>query len=494
MKAHHFFCRRYLQTRQIGSLALFTGLTLICTLFTAPCFRLQAQAVISTSASAAPNPSAMLDIQSTAKGLLIPRMTTAQRIAIATPARGLLVFDTSLGKFFFCNSAVAPYVWVEVGSAGAPLWTATGANVYNTDTGRVGIGVTAPAAKLDVLGGQWNLLTTEGDFRIGKGDFRLKIGVATEGSGAGDSYILAQGGMERRLFLGSGTATQTLTIRNGRIGINTEAPSAPLHVEGSVSLAASSYAYYRKNATSCTTSTGVACLNTAGDPPPTNVSIYASNVIRAFEFNAFSDARIKRVAGPSDPINDLATLNCLRVTDYRHIDVVGKGAAIKKGFIAQEVEQVFPEAVSLNRDFVPDCYRMAGAVRFDSAVRSLTLTLDAPCTFVPGDHVRLIGSRPHELTVTAVAGNAFTVSDWPEPEALQVFVFGKQVDDFRTVDYDRIFTLGISAMQELTRENGARKAENDALKTRLEQFDSENTILRADVETLKSVVFGMAKK
>jgi len=42
--------------------------------------------------SALPDGSAMLDIQSTDKGLLIPRMTTAQRDAISNPITGLMIF------------------------------------------------------------------------------------------------------------------------------------------------------------------------------------------------------------------------------------------------------------------------------------------------------------------------------------------------------------------------------------------------------------------
>ncbi len=41
-----------------------------------------------------PDGSAMLDIKSTAKGLLIPRMTTVQRSAVVSPADGLMVYDT----------------------------------------------------------------------------------------------------------------------------------------------------------------------------------------------------------------------------------------------------------------------------------------------------------------------------------------------------------------------------------------------------------------
>src|ERR1044071_1415387 len=47
------------------------------------------------------NASSILDIKSADKGILTPRMTTTQRNAIVNPERGLLVFDTDKGSFFF---------------------------------------------------------------------------------------------------------------------------------------------------------------------------------------------------------------------------------------------------------------------------------------------------------------------------------------------------------------------------------------------------------
>ncbi|MGB3774504.1 MAG: hypothetical protein WA951_04545 [Leeuwenhoekiella sp.] len=50
-----------------------------------------------------PDPSALMHINSNEQGLLTPRMTTAQRLAINSPANGLLVFDTDLNTFEYYN-------------------------------------------------------------------------------------------------------------------------------------------------------------------------------------------------------------------------------------------------------------------------------------------------------------------------------------------------------------------------------------------------------
>ncbi len=62
-----------------------------------------------------PNPSALLDVESTTQGILLPRMTSTQRIAIASPATGLLVYQTDAPQgFYFYNGG-----WIQLNAAGA---------------------------------------------------------------------------------------------------------------------------------------------------------------------------------------------------------------------------------------------------------------------------------------------------------------------------------------------------------------------------------------
>jgi trimeric autotransporter adhesin len=59
-----------------------------------------------------PDNSAMLDVHSTTKGLLVPRMTALQRTAISSPATGLMVYQTDAATGFYYNA----------GTPGAPVW------------------------------------------------------------------------------------------------------------------------------------------------------------------------------------------------------------------------------------------------------------------------------------------------------------------------------------------------------------------------------------
>ena len=101
---------------------------------------------INTDGSTA-HASAMLDVKSTAKGMLIPRMTTIQKNAIGSPATGLQVYDTDLNLLYYYNGST----WASV-ATGSNYWTASGGNIYNNTGTNVGVGTTTPGDKLEVNG------------------------------------------------------------------------------------------------------------------------------------------------------------------------------------------------------------------------------------------------------------------------------------------------------------------------------------------------------
>ena len=110
-------------------------------------FTLSAQVAVTADGSSADG-SAMLDVKSTDKGMLVPRMTATERDAIVSPAAGLLVFVTDDNNFYFFDGAA----WTQFSGGSDGDWAITGNNMVSQVSGNVGIGVPNPSAKLDVNG------------------------------------------------------------------------------------------------------------------------------------------------------------------------------------------------------------------------------------------------------------------------------------------------------------------------------------------------------
>src|SRR5690554_3657770 len=69
-------------------------------------FNINAQNISINEGGAAPDSSAMLDVSSRDKGILIPRMAASERLAITNPANGLLVYqiDGTAGVYIYNSS------------------------------------------------------------------------------------------------------------------------------------------------------------------------------------------------------------------------------------------------------------------------------------------------------------------------------------------------------------------------------------------------------
>ena len=104
------------------TIKLLTSTFVIVLFFLINPFILYAQVAINTDNSM-PDSSAMLDVKSTSKGILIPRLTTAQRNNIASAQTALLVYDTDLMSFMYYdgNGWLQLNAVLEGGELGMPV-------------------------------------------------------------------------------------------------------------------------------------------------------------------------------------------------------------------------------------------------------------------------------------------------------------------------------------------------------------------------------------
>jgi Chaperone of endosialidase len=281
---------------------------------------------------------------------------------------------------------------------------------------------------------------------------------------------------------------------SGDIGFSSDPPRACLDVPNSinVNITAGTLSFF---------SYGTGGLSTQPVSAGTSVAsaIFGGNVWSNGSFMSFSglvtasDARLKNIIGRSDSAQDLETLKKIEVTDYTMKDVVAFGSTPFKKVIAQQVEQVYPTAVRTAGlkaiTFTPDIYALSTSLKLEKP-GVYTISLAKPHGLKEGDIVRLItedkdSQRNFHLSVHVVNDKTFTV----ETRAVfgdKVFVYGKNCMDLKSVDYDAISMLNVSATQELAakvetleRQNSELQDQNKRL-TAVEEKEKQERVTIAE--------------
>lgn len=361
-------------------------------------------------------------------------------------------------------------------------WTLLNNTIFNANGGNVGIGTSTPSVKLDVTGsikasGQFiagnmssaGIVTNTASGILGS---TAVVPVANGGTGSGTAFT--PGSIP---FAGAnGIYTQNnsnlfWSNANVRFGIGTNAPDAPLHINGTGMTTPNlqrSYFLMGSNVGGFNIST-----STSG-----NIQVHANGWYWADGggFVATSDARIKNIIGKSNSSKDLAILNAIEITDYRYKDEISHGSGLQKKVIAQQLQAVYPSAVNSYKGVVPGIFEKA--LRVNSNGKQTTITLSKKHNLITDDVVKLILENGGEktLTVTVVDAYTFSVS---ETIADNVFVYGKLVNDLLNVDYDAISMLNVSATQELYKQVKKLQEENAAYEARIRDIEAKmNALLK----------------
>jgi len=187
-----------------------------------------------------------------------------------------------------------------------------------------------------------------------------------------------------------------------------------------------------------------------------SVSIYGQGAILTAQwFASVSDRRIKKNIKPVGSMLDI--INKIEICEFDFID-----NAVKRdecGVIAQQLETVFPNAVDTHVGHIP-CY-MCSATKTILEDGNIQLQFDVGDTPLDvGDSIKIISgkedvekSHDHIIKVLSIDGDKFTFKKWDNDicqDDYGVFVYGKQVDDYRNVDAPQLGILALKGVQELS--------------------------------------------
>jgi hypothetical protein len=290
-------------------------------------------------------------------------------------------------------------------------------------------------------------------------------GITVESVSAGNShfphgnnwhYLTGNGAIFRRY---DGLERMRIDFGTGYVGIGTNSPDYPLHILTSAHNVPGGYYYMNPSK--------VGLYSGSGSVP---YSIRTEGRIACPEFNAYSDIRIKQDPVLSEASQDLSQLMRLEIREYEFKDKPGLGFGKQKGLIAQELLNVVPEAVTESRNVVPDIFKTAKIVALGED--GLELDLEEDFGLEEGEMLRImVGEDWEEKSIAKVEGTKLWLAEMDRaPE--KMFVYGRRVNDFLSVDYNKIFCLGLSATQEIYRKHLQLEQENAQLKARMEKLEA----------------------
>ena len=365
-----------------------------------------------------PDASAKLDVSSTSKGFLPPRMTSLQRTGISSPASGLMVYQTdgTAGLYYYGSSgwiyiinSTTNVVAVVNGGTGTTTSTGTGSVVLSTNptltsiitpvitggtsttqsltfkptsgngttgadhifqvgnnggteamrilnNGNVGIGTTAPSAKLNISGG----------------GVRIFTGFANNSTSRPALNTLSIGNYEIRAVGGGGGATQADGSDDGFLRLSAGGGGSA-GAQSSIDITGySNVADMLNNIVMRTAGTERVRIDNVGNVgigtiSPT-VKLQVNGDIIANSIGGSSDLRFKTNIHPIS--NALDKVKALRGVyfNWNQNEFPDRqfGSNVELGFIAQEVEKIIPEIVT--KDKTKEEYR---SVKYDKLVALL---------------------------------------------------------------------------------------------------------------------------
>ena len=261
---------------------------------------------------------------------------------------------------------------------------------------------------------------------------------------------------------GGSFANKMLLTNTGRVGIGTLTPVAGLEVSTIVNN--TSYAAFNVNRFTISQTLAVASITGFTDlAAKFNGSIWVTSWIASS-----SDIRIKKNIQDINDNSALLKIIAIEPKTYNYIDAVDKGYNTVYGFIAQQIKEIIPEAVTIEKSIIPNIYSFydcsSNIINITSNIEKIKLN-DTLSIFQEN-----IDKKNYTVTEIIPESNQIRINE--NLEGSNCFVYGTEVNDFHALNKDYIFTLNVCATQELHRIIQLQQQQIDELKTRIEILES----------------------
>ena len=184
------------------------------------------------------------------------------------------------------------------------------------------------------------------------------------------------------------------------------------------------------------------------------------------------DRRIKENIIDADSNDILNKINKLPMQNYNFNDKRYYDGNTIYGLIAQDVKEVFPEAVNITKHHIPNINKDVTNIVADGD--TVVLTLEEFTVKIDDDLYLVVNDKPVFVKVLAFTETTITVNKWKQyDDNDKVSVYGTTTDDFHTLNASYLGVLSLGGIQELTKQIKDLKAFNQMLLERLEKLENK---------------------
>jgi hypothetical protein len=164
---------------------------------------------------------------------------------------------------------------------------------------------------------------------------------------------------------------------------------------------------------------------------------------------------------------------------FNFIDKIQHGTDPTWGFIAQEVAEIIPNAVTYGPNFIPNIFELAQIIGIEIRLGSKTTTelLKGEIDYYPLKIKNTKGEDKIVKITEIIDEKTFNIDEEIETDHNRIFVYGQEVPDFHSLDKDAIFTITTSAVQEI--DKGLQETNK-----RVKLLEEENQTLKLQINEI----------